>query len=372
MKISKMFKTTTLAGSLGAAALLGAVAPAAHADQEYLLTVTRPNTLHVINMETNKVERSCDIPGRFGSGALAPSPDGKVAYVLSNGMEDVYGLDIRTCEVTFHAAQSTPTLKVKSFQSLAVSTDGKEVYTVQNPYGMKRDRLTVEQPRLAVFNVEDGIGAKPVRTFPVERRITKIAATETGKVILGGADVMSIDPKTGETEVISALQNWEKGPLWLPPDAFAMHSQGEQSNEYIMPYVTAKFDSEEWNFETAEWWWGMSRVDLKTGKATRMEMIPFEFIIFNFISDPRDPNILYGAFNTLSKHDIRTGETLALREMEHTYYDLNISADGKTIYVGGTANDISVHDSETLEKIGSIELSGDMSTSDLRVATIRD
>ncbi|MET3999782.1 quinohemoprotein amine dehydrogenase subunit beta [Marinobacterium sp. MBR-109] len=372
MKISKMFKSTALAGSLGTAALLSAVAPAAAAAQEYLLTVTRPGHLHVIDMKTNKIERTCDIPGNFGSGSIAPSPDGKIAYVLSNGMEDVYGFDIRTCEITFHAAQSTPTMKVKTFQSLTVSPDGKEVYTVQNPFGMERDRLTVEQPRLAVFNVADGVGAKPVRTFPVDRRITKIAATAKGDVILGGADVKSIDPKTGEVSMVTPLQNWEKGPLWLPPDAFAMHSQGEQSNEYIMPYVTAKFDSEEWNFETAEWWWGMSRVDLETGEATRMEMIPFEYIIFNFISDPRDPNILYGAFNTLSKHDIRTGETLALREMEHTYYNLNITADGKTIYVGGTASDISVHDSETLEKIGSIELSGDMTTSDLRVATIRD
>ncbi|GAB0150967.1 MULTISPECIES: quinohemoprotein amine dehydrogenase subunit beta [Marinobacterium] len=372
MKISKLFKSTALAGSLGTAALLSAVAPAAAAAQEYLLTVTRPGHLHVIDMKTNKVERTCDIPGNFGSGSIAPSPDGKIAYVLSNGMEDVYGFDIRTCEITFHAAQSTPTLKVKSFQSLAVSADGKEVYTVQNPFGLKRDRFTVEQPRLAVFNVADGVGAKPVRTFPVERRITKIAATAKGEVILGGADVKAIDPKTGDIRMVTPLQNWEKGPLWLPPDAFAMHSQGEQSNEYIMPYSTAKFDSEEWNFETAEWWWGMSRVNLETGEATRQEIFPFEFIIFNFISDPRDPNILYGSFNTLSKHDLRTGETLALHEMEHTYYNLNISADGKTIYVGGTANDISIHDSETLDKIGSIELSGDMTTSDLRVATIRD
>jgi hypothetical protein len=116
----------------------------------------------------------------------------------------------------------------------------------------------------------------------------------------------------------------------------------------------------------------MSRVNLETGEAERVETVPFQFIIFNFISDPRDPNILYGSFNTLSKHDISKHETLLVHEMPHTYYNLNISGDGKTIYVGGTSSDISIHDSETLEKIGSIQLSGDMTTSDLRVATIRD
>lgn len=369
MKVTEIFKSAALAGSLVAG--LG-LSSAASADQEYLVTVTRPGHLQVIDMETNQVERRCEIPGNFGSGSIALAPDGKVAYVLSNGMEDVYGFDIRTCDITFHAAQSTPTLKVKSFQSVAVSPDGTELYTVQNPFGLKRDHFTVEQPRLAVFSIADGVGAKPVRTYPVDRRITKIATTAQGEVILGGADVKAINPHTGEIRMVTPLQNWEKGPLWLPPDAFAMHSQGEQSNEYIMPYVTAKFDSEEWNFETADWWWGMSRVNLETGEAERMEMIPFEFIIFNFISDPHDPNILYGAFNTLSKHDISKKETLAVHQMPHTYYALNISADGETIYVGGTSSDISVHDAETLEKIGSIKLTGDMSTADLRVATIRD
>lgn len=368
MKVNKSVKTSALAG----AALLALQVLPASADQEFLLTITRPGQLQVIDMSTNEVVRTCDVPGKFGTGSIAPSPDGKTAYVLSNMTEDVYGFDIRNCDITFHAAQSQGNIRVKTHQSIAVSTDGKELYTVQNPVRHLSDRFEVMQPQLAVFNIADGLDAKPVRTFPVDRRITKIAATEKGEVILGGADIKAINAQTGEVRMVTPLQSWDRGPLWLPPDAFAMHSQGEQANEYIMPYVTAKFQDESMNMETAEWWWGISRVDLETGEAVRQEIIPFEFIVFNFISDPRDPDIFYGSFNTLSKHNISTHETLAVHEMPHTYYDLNISADGKTIYVGGTSSDISIHDSETLEKIGSIQLSGDMSTSDLRVATIRD
>lgn len=368
MNVNKSVKTSALAG----AALLVLQAVPASADQEFLLTVTRPGQLQVIDMSSNEVVRSCDVPGKFGTGSIALAPDGRRAYVLSNMTEDVYGFDIMNCDITFHAAQSQDNIRVKSHQSIAVSSDGRELYTVQNPVRHLPDRFEVLQPQLAVYNIADGMDAKPVRTYPVERRITKIAATEKGEVILGGADVTAIDPQTGKTRMVTPLQSWDRGPLWLPPDAFAMHSQGEQANEYIMPYVTARFQDASMNMETAEWWWGISRVDLKTGEAVRQEIIPFEFIVFNFISDPRDPNIFYGSFNTLSKHDITTGETLALYEMPHTYYDLNISADGKTIYVGGTSSDISIHDSDTLEKIGSIQLSGDMSTSDLRVATIRD
>lgn len=338
---------------------------------EFVLTVTRPGLLHVIDGEAQELVRSCEIPGEFGSGALTVSPDGRTAFVLSNLWEDVYGIDIGSCEVVFSAHQSSPPVKVKTLQSLAVSADGKELYTVQNPVRHESDRMVVMEPQLAVYEIADGQAAEPVRTFPVKRRITKIAAMANGEVVLGGADIEAIDPRTGETRLVTALANWDRGPLWLPPDAFAMHSQGEHINEFIMPYTTAHFTSEEWDFDTAEWWWGMSRIDLDTGEAEVMETFPFEFIIFTFITDPHDSNILYGAFNTLSKHNIETQETLAVKEMPHTFYSVNISRDGARLYVGGAAHILSIHDSETLEKIGQVELPGDMTTADVRVALVR-
>jgi quinohemoprotein amine dehydrogenase beta subunit len=370
MKLKRLFDAARLAGVLGLGALTAGLASPAAAAEEFLLTVTRPGQLHVIDVKTHAILRSCDIPGDFGSGAMAIAPDGRSAYVLSNKMEDVYGFDIASCRIVFSARQSKGEVRVKSIQSIAVSTDGSELYTVQNPVRQLADRFEVLEPRLAVFRIADGLDAKAVRSFPVKRRITKIAATKTGEVILGGADIEAIDPRTGATRVVTALASWQRGPLWAPPDAFAMHSQGEHVGEYIMPYVTAKFADRRADPATAQWWWGMSRVDLATGKAERMETVPFEFIVFNFITDPKDRNILYGSFNTLSKHDIRRKKTVAVEQLPHTYYTLNITADGSTIFVGGASNDISVHEAATLKKIGQIQLPGDMSTADLRIARI--
>nr|WP_242521753.1 quinohemoprotein amine dehydrogenase subunit beta [Motiliproteus sp. SC1-56] len=368
---------------LGAAILTGAAllvgcgnqqvqqaAAESHAEspKEYLLTVTRPNHLQVIDMATNEVARRCEIPGSFG-GQIALSPDNRIAYILSNGMENLYGFNIESCEQVFSAYQSSNEVQVKTFVSLAVSTDGEELYTIQNPVRLLKDEFQVMSPVLAVFNTGDGLNAKPVRTFPVDRRITTIAAAATGEVFLGGGDLKAIDPKTGKTRLVEALQSEER-PGWLTPDAFAMFNLGEQANEYILPYVTAEFTDDTMNFETAAWWWGMNRVDLATGKAERMEFAPFEFIIFNVVADPTDKNTLYGAFNTLSKHDVAKREVLGVKELDHTYYNINISGDGERLYLGGTASDISIHDPETLDKIGGIQLSGDMSTSDLRVARL--
>lgn len=345
----------------------------AEVGKEYLLTASRPNQLHVIDVDTNKLVRSCDIPGIFGSNSIVSSPDGRVAYVLSNKWEDVYGFDITNCDMVFSAKQSYGNVQIKSMISLAVSADGKELYTVQNPVVQHRDRFEVKQPRLAVFETADGLNAKPKRFFPVDRRITKIGALESGEVILGGADLKAINPANGDVRTLVKLQNWERpADKWVPPDAFAMQAQGEHVGEYILPYVTVKWNGEPGDMEQAEFWWGMNRIDLASGEVESKEIVPFQFIFFNLVTDPNNKDIVYGAFNNLSKHDVNKRQTLATEDLDHTYYTINMTRDGKTIYIGGTSSDISIHDPVTLKKIGSIQLPGDMSTADLRIAKLRN
>ena len=339
--------------------------------REYLLTVTRPHHLQVIDMASNTVLRTCELPGRMGPGSLAPAPNGRTVYVLIDGWENVFGINVETCGVEFSAIQSEGDIRTKSFGSMAVSPDGQELYTVQNRVRWHPDHAEVLEPQLAVYRTADGENAQPVRTFPVDRRITTMAATRTGKVVMGGADIKEIDPRTGEIRTLAALQNWDR-PSWGTPDAFSMFSLGEQANEYLLPYTVGQFKDGGKDPKTAEWWWGMTRVDLATGKFEQTEFTPLEVVIFNFVSDPKDRNTVYGVFNTLSKYDVKNKKMIKRVGIDHSHYNINISSDGKRLYLGGTANDIAVHDAGTLEKTGTIELSGAMGASDLRVLKRRE
>ncbi len=387
-KLTGAIRNTALTALIGAGALLtGCAATQPGSNQqgveslpngmkgdghEYMLTVTRPNQLHVIDTETDQVLRSCDVPGTFGNGGIAISPDGRTAYVLSNKWEDVYGFDITNCEITFSAKQSYDNVQVKSFISMAVSADGKELYTVQNPVRKHADRFETMEPRLAVFNTADGLNAKPARTFPVDRRITKIAAMHNGEVLLGGGDIKAVNPKNGDMRLVAALQNWERAPdKWVPPDAFAMHTMGEHVGEFIMPYFTIRWNGEPGDESKADFLWGHVRIDLKTGDVEMIETVPFEFIVFNWVTDPNDKNVVYGSFNQLSKHNFKTGETLGVHALDHTYYNINMTTDGKKVYVAGAGNTVSIHNPETLERIGYLKMPGDMSTSDLRLAVLK-
>ena len=55
-------------------------------------------------------------------------------------------------------------------------------------------------------------------------------------------------------------------------------------------------------------------------------------------------------------------------DLDHSYYAVNISSDGKEVYIGGTLADIAVYDAETLEKLGQIDMPGEANQA---LATLR-
>lgn len=358
----------TLAGLLALAAqpLLvdTAEAETAGADEvrEYLVTMARPNQLHVIDPEAREIVRSCDVEGDFGSGTLQLSPDERIAYVLHNRWEDVVGIDLTNCEEVFRARQSTGDVRAKALASLAVSPDGSRLYTVQDRVRLHRDRYEVLAPQLAVYDTAAGLDAEPIATFPAPRQVTTMAAAEDGALYLAGADIYRVDPETGDTEVAIANRHWER-PGFSPPDSLAMWSTGEVAGEFLRPYTVAEHPGE----ANEAWHWGISRVDLASGETENKEIAPFEFIIFSMVSDPRDRDTFYGVYTQLSKLDAETREIVEVIDLDHTYYVINTSYDGSRIYLGGASSDIAIYDDD-FNDLGRIELPGDMSTATLKVA----
>lgn len=133
-------------------------------------------------------------------------------------------------------------------------------------------------------------------------------------------------------------------------------------------YTAAVF-SDETQSELADFVWGYESVDLTTGETEIADFTSFEVLMFSGVRSATEPNILYGAYTQLSKHDLEKQELIKRVDLPHTYYVINVSSDGKEIYVGGTNDDIGIYDSETLDRIGEIRIpsGGDMSVSTLHV-----
>ncbi|MEZ5658918.1 MAG: quinohemoprotein amine dehydrogenase subunit beta [Burkholderiaceae bacterium] len=355
--------------SLACALGLGALTAQAAGDR--LVTIAKPDKLLVFDAGERKLIKDCSLGVNAMPGVLVVSGDGKTAYALVNRWEDVIGVDLETCERVFYAKQSSGNVRRKTIASLALSADGKELYTVRNPTRVLPDRLQVMTPEFAVYDTSSGLEAEPVRVFPAPRRSTVMAADQKGSVYIAAHDIQRVDPRAGEMSVAIANASWQR-PKYSPPDVLAFWPVGSQNNEFLLMYTAALFETEKME-KVADYVWGYQSVDLATGDTKLADFASLEVIMFSAVRNPQAGNELFGVYTQLSKHDVETRKLIKRVDLPHTYYVINISSDGKEVYVGGTNDDIGVYDTQTLERIGEMRTpsGGDMAAATLQVVPAR-
>jgi quinohemoprotein amine dehydrogenase beta subunit len=332
--------------------------------REYLVVPNRPNQLNVLDLAENKILKICALPDVFSPGTVQVSPDHRTAYVLNNHFRNIYGIELDTCKVTFSAQMSqNEDERVISVLSIAVSPDGKELYTVQNPTQLHPDRYEVQQSRLAVYSTKAGLDAKPIRTFPVPRQLSLIQPADDGSLYVFGPDILKINPKNGKYEVALPLLNWKR-PGYGAPDMLSAWPVQLSTHEVSAIYTAPKFKDGKQDLETADLVWGIFSIDLKTGKSEVVDFTPLSEIYFTGTRSPKDRNQIFAVLNGLRKYDIKAQKLLASAELEHAYYQVSTNQDGSRLYLSGTLQDVAVYEAETLKRIARIDLpGGDMALS---------
>lgn len=336
---------------------------------EFGVVSSKPNNVYVVDLESFKIHKECTYPGIFSLGILIMSPDEQVAYVVANGTNTIFGLNIDTCELVFRADQSSGDIRVRSFGSIAISKDGKYLYTVQHRTHLLIDRYEVLEPHFAVFNTDAGLEAKASRSFPVPRQISGLAeAGSDGLVYLMGPDIYAINPITGELKTAALSRNWER-PLYAPAVGLGLMVNGRLSNEMSRNYGTMKFKDEKMDPTEGRILLGITRIDLDTAKIEQKEFGEPISMMFSIISHPTKPNLVYGVANRLLEYDINQTKLVRIKDLPHNFYGVGLSKDGSRIYLSGAMNIIAVYDTETLEPLGQIEISGDMVFSSVQIVT---
>lgn len=335
--------------------------------RDYAVTVTRPNNLIVVDLKEEKVVRNCELDGKAPPIAIILSPDNTIGYTITDYAGSVNGYNLQTCEQVFHASLSTKESVGKSLAALAVSMDNKHVYAIANQTAIKSDRYEVKDPLFMVFDTADGMNAKAVKTFKAPRQATLMSTADDGSVYITGSQIYKANPQTGEIKIAKKLIDWNKKG-YSNPDSSATYPIGQTTRELTALYTTYKYKDKTENLDTAELLWGITRVDLKTGKIIQSEFNPYETTMFTAATNPNDSNILYGVLTDLSKFDIKKKKLIKRVDVDHTYYSVCLSSDGKKLYLGSTLNDIAVYDADTLAKLGNIQLpAGDMGTASFHV-----
>ncbi|RTE64853.1 quinohemoprotein amine dehydrogenase subunit beta [Amphritea opalescens] len=355
---------TTLTSGLAVAAK----GPALKPGNEYMVVANYPNQMQVLDLQTDTLYKTCDMPDRFGPGALQVAPDKKTAYILNNGYEDIYGVNMDTCEVTFHAKMAqTPKERTKTLYAFALSYDGKELYAVQNPTLMERDHYVVQPTRLAVYNTDAGLDAKPVRMLPSPRLVTAMQTGKDGGLYMAGADIYKMDVHTGEYEVAVPSRNWQR-ERYVQPDVLNVWAVQTPTKDFTILYTTARYQKGSEDLNTADWIYGYFNINLETGATETKDFGPLTEIYFTGTRSPKDPNIMYGVLNRLAKYDIEKQTLIKAAELEHSYYCVTLNQSGSKVYLAGTNNHVAVFDADSLEHLKTIELpGGDMSTTTAQI-----
>lgn len=339
------------------AAILAAALPGAHADaKEYILTSTKPNTLVLADPAARKVVKTYTIAGGGSPVGIVPSPDGKVAYVVTNHLDSLVGIDLDSGKEVFRTTFSDGDIRVRNMYGFEISPDGKELFVMQSPMRREAGEFKVLDTRIAVYRADGGLDAKPVRLLPVSRRTSSLfMAPDGSKLYAMGWDLQALDPKDGKVLAVNKVLNWER-PNLTPPDLFGVWSQYEQAKVFINPYTTVRTDMDPKDPAAVKS--GMLTLDLVTGAFRVAEFEDASAIMFSSVVNPVKRNESFSVYNTLTKTDIAADKLVKRIELPHTYYSINISKDGKEVYVAGTMDDIGIYSTETLKRIGEIKIPG--------------
>lgn len=318
--------------------VLGFFGSATAKDYLYIPTV---NALDIIDCETDTIVKT--IPYNDYILHSMPSADGKRYYL--NAFHSIYAVDTVSDTIvdTYKFASKLNKVDVLGF---SVSQDGKRLYLSCSITKKKQDapRLNVLPPQLVVYDMQT---RKIVKNYQIPGAMNGVVTLRNDKdnIFLVGLDIHKLNLKNGKLTKVMGVLNPEKGEEQKNALVIWQNNSPGDHGLFTSPFYTA----------TAM---GYFVIDKNTGKLSTLmgKDIWFEY---STIVTP-DKKHMFGVMDELIKIDFKTGETVkAVSVKQGTCYVLSMTSDGKKIYAGPAGADISVYDTETLELLGVIALSGD-------------
>jgi quinohemoprotein amine dehydrogenase beta subunit len=348
-----------------AALLSGAMAAHAAASKpDLLLTGAKPDRLFVIDAASRSVRAEHRVEGAEGQiFTILVSPDQRTAYLLVARMERIVGVDIASGREVFRADLSSSRERVKDFFAMTLSHDGKELIAYEMPTRLEPSEYVVEEPRFAVFRTDAGLAASPVRTFPAPRRIHMLLSRPSGKSFYAlGFDLYEYGWHDGKLLGTRGVQKWDI-PAHSQPDLLAFWPVTEPTGVFTSPIYTEVKQGADSVPTTA-----LMSLDLRSGDLSYHDFEPLSALIFSTVLSP-DKKHAYGVYTQLTSIDVRGSRLEKRVPLDHTFYDINVSSDGREIYLGGTNCDVAFYDASSLAKKAVLKLPGctDQALSTLRV-----
>ena len=265
------------------------------ADRKFLYVLAKRHLIHKIDLAKNKVVSTIDVNG-----------DGWDRFM--------YGFEL--------------------------GADGKSAFVTILARSTKNGEAVVAAPILAQIDLERG---HILRSIEVPwGSATLVSIKNASSIYVVGKDIVKVDVSGEEMKVIGTYPMFEKQWNILPFWSYTMENGGVFMANYYTPELM-----------------GLVSIDTNTGEIADMPLDGPPVFAYSVIRSP-DKKKAYAVMDDLTVIDLETrsyGPIIPIPD--GTCYAINVSSDGKKIYVSGGGSTTTIFAAETLKPIKVLQMETD-------------
>ncbi len=321
-------------------------------DHEYFVLGIHPTGLLVIDTSRDEIVAQIPTKGRSPK-EIIPAPDGKHVFLTSDGraLIEVINVPERKVEEVIDLAQ--PGIKVNIF-GIALSRKGDRLFAHIRPVKELPDEYVALPPE--IWTIDLATHEKKKLMDAPDAVVSLFVPKDPNRLIAWGKDVYFID--LAKRQVVETFpMRTGLTPDQAPMDTLPFFNQFEQSGIVSMPYFAT-------NPLTHKMVVGMVNLDLDTDKLDLFELGP-AIPLYSSVISP-DHSRGYMVMNQLVAVDLKQKKIAEVQDTDRTTYVINISRDGKKVYLPSAGPYLNVYDAQSLKLIHRIDLPGDPSSSQFR------
>ncbi len=277
---------------------------------------------------------------------IEPAPDGNTLYVTTDGRAKIEVIDLKQKKAVDVIDLSSPDRSVKIY-GLALNRKENRLYVHVRVTRHMPDEVQAEPPQIWAIDLPS---RKVSKLLQVPWGIYALVFSPDERWLYAfGPDIYFIDPVQARiVRTIRLDTNTTPGQGTLSTSASVQY---EQSGIFSMggtrsDPITKKDFAELVNF------------DLETGEIDQMDLGPPTNLNSAVVSPDRKR--AYALWDKLFVIDLEQRKVVAIRDLERTEGVANIARDGRKLYVSGQGPYIYVYDTNSLNLLKTIQLSGDV------------
>jgi DNA-binding beta-propeller fold protein YncE len=355
-----MKRTVFFALVLLGTALLLASANAPALGKDILLQGMLHNKFNVLDGDKDEIIATIETRGKKVTNFTWDPKDLDKVYTITDWGQQIEQLDLAAKKVVRTFRLGGDGVKVRALDIELNPANPNLLYAISLRQRWLSDEIVDMTPAVLVFDLTT---EKVVKEIEIPRGCTNIFFGYDGtEFYLTGRDVYVYDPTTGKQVNFLGLAHPTTTGVdpQLSLNIWRLHDQSGMAMVLVGSLSTAN------NLP----YQGYFTIDLKK-KSTEgsMNLVTDIGPLYNQFSAVVSPDrkYYYMVLNKVEKRDFATNRLLATADVDKSYYSIQISSDGKKVYLGGGGDSILVYDTETMKLLKKLDTPGDAVLTHFRV-----